>query len=164
MELKPIGVDWSQVPCRGPECDRFARGNHGYCTAHVQQFKLGKELTPLRLKRDTSCDHPTCCKPTVRASTFCAAHNRVDWALRKKYGITLSERLVMADNQGHACAICDDTPGVPYDDQLVVDHCHETGKVRGLLCPPCNWMLGHGRDQPSILAAGAAYVTAHRPA
>ena len=58
----------------------------------------------------------------------------------------------MLAKQQHACAICKRAV------KLVVDHCHTTGKIRGLLCQRCNHMIGHGADDPLRLEAGAIYL------
>lgn len=63
--------------------------------------------------------------------------------LRAKYGISVEEYDQMLRDQDSACAICmrsELEPGSPL--KLVVDHDHETGKVRGLLCDFCNRALG----------------------
>src|SRR6266498_2231273 len=52
------------------------------------------------------------------------------------------------------CPICGETPkahGKVEHAQLVKDHCHQTGITRGWICQSCNLMLGHARDNPSIL-------------
>lgn len=57
-----------------------------------------------------------------------------------------------------ACEIC----GVSEEDygrRLSLDHCHSSGKVRGLLCQPCNLGLGSFRDKPEVLLAAAAYLS-----
>ena len=55
-----------------------------------------------------------------------------------------------------ACAIC----GGPSDPKqgFKVDHDHETGHVRGLLCSNCNFGIGHFRDDPEVIARAIAYV------
>ncbi len=65
----------------------------------------------------------------------------------------------MLAEQGGGCAVCGDPPGRTA---LHVDHCHDTGLVRGLLCFRCNSAIGNLRDDPDIIAAALAYVT--RPA
>lgn len=79
------------------------------------------------------------------------------WSLRKKYGFTPDEYLAFRESRGNACEICGDTRG-----PLVIDHDHETGKVRGLLCHPCNLMLGNGRDSADRLRAGVEYLEKRR--
>ena len=44
--------------------------------------------------------------------------------------------------------------------RLAVDHCHKTGKIRGLLCSTCNLMIGNAYDNPEILRSGANYLEA----
>jgi Recombination endonuclease VII len=75
----------------------------------------------------------------------------------KKYGITSDEYHAMLSNQRKACAICrGDSPGTNHD--WHIDHDHDTGKVRGLLCHHCNTALGHARDNPAILRAMIDYL------
>src|SRR4051812_36980393 len=56
---------------------------------------------------------------------------------RARYGITLEDKLEMLRNQDGKCIICGEEM-----DRMVVDHCHKTGKVRGILCDNCNRGLG----------------------
>lgn len=74
-------------------------------------------------------------------------------ALRKrKYGISEGEYRALASNQSEVCAICRSA------DAEHVDHCHSTGVVRGLLCRPCNCMLGNAKDNESTLFAAIHYL------
>jgi hypothetical protein len=57
--------------------------------------------------------------------------------------------------QSDLCAIC----STSIAESVHVDHDHATGKVRALLCPPCNKGLGHFRDDPALLLAAATYLT-----
>lgn len=76
-----------------------------------------------------------------------------------KYGITLDEYDAMLDSQNGHCAICPATdPGRKGRSFLYVDHCHETGEVRGLLCGNCNDGLGRFRDDPALLRGAIAYL------
>lgn len=76
------------------------------------------------------------------------------------YGITPEQYGAMLQQQDNRCAICrsDKWPG--KGSRPHVDHCHDTGKVRGLLCGKCNVALGNMDDDPIRLRAAAAYVEA----
>ena len=76
----------------------------------------------------------------------------------RSYGITAIEYEEMSKSQNNLCAICKSTGSGKYGDRLVVDHCHTTGKVRGLLCWPCNIGLGMFKDKPDILDTVKAYL------
>jgi Recombination endonuclease VII. len=75
---------------------------------------------------------------------------------RYRYGITDDEYAAMVLASGGLCAICNEAMG----DDICVDHCHDSGAVRGLLCRNCNFGLGHFRDDPARLTAALAYLTA----
>jgi hypothetical protein len=68
------------------------------------------------------------------------------YMLRKRYGIDLETYEQLETEQGGKCLICDREPK-----RLCVDHCHETGAVRGLLCQPCNKALGYAKDNSATL-------------
>jgi hypothetical protein len=76
-------------------------------------------------------------------------------ALMYHYGISLEEYNKMLSAQGGSCAICSCVPGLR---RLAVDHNHSTGKVRGLLCGPCNRALGILSDDPALLRAASDYL------
>ena len=78
--------------------------------------------------------------------------------LKRKFGLTLEDYDRMLADQGGGCAVCGDPPG---KSALHVDHCHESGRVRGLLCFRCNSAIGNLRDDPAIVAAALAYLTRH---
>ncbi|GHI96630.1 endonuclease VII domain-containing protein [Streptomyces olivaceus] len=72
--------------------------------------------------------------------------------LKRQYGITEVERDALVASQGGACCICLAAPAAH------VDHCHETGRVRGVLCFSCNAALGQFKDRPDAIRRAAAYV------
>jgi len=77
--------------------------------------------------------------------------------LQKKYGITAAEFDAMVAAQGGGCAIC--TVSVnPDANNLAVDHCHTTGRVRGILCGRCNRGIGNFNDDPSLLEKAVIYL------
>lgn len=75
--------------------------------------------------------------------------------LKRIYGLTLEEYGEMADACGNKCQACGDPPGIK---PLFVDHCHATGKVRGLLCGKCNTSLGLLKEDPEIMRRLIAYI------
>lgn len=75
----------------------------------------------------------------------------------KKYGLTSAAFDELLASQGGLCAICrTSNPG--GKGQFHVDHCHESGRVRGLLCHACNLALGQMKDDPSRLREAALYL------
>ncbi len=77
--------------------------------------------------------------------------------LLAKYGITEEEYQSMLAAQDNRCAICNThTSSLPR--RLSVDHCHRTGKIRGLLCLKCNSLLGYAEDNEVILGTAISYL------
>lgn len=68
----------------------------------------------------------------------------------KKYGLSIEEFDSLLHSQGGVCAVCGSTDE-KYSRSLAVDHCHKTGKVRGLLCTRCNQLLGSAEDSTELL-------------
>jgi hypothetical protein len=83
-----------------------------------------------------------------------------NWRLIRVFGITLEdyERMLLAQNG--VCAICRQPERIK-NRSLAVDHCHVSGRVRGLLCSRCNSGIGHLGDDPARLRAGADYLERH---
>lgn len=81
-----------------------------------------------------------------------------EYFLKRHYGITRADYDRMAKAQNGRCAICGDKePGGKFTLWLV-DHCHTTKRVRGLLCHRCNMGLGYFKDDPERLRAALAYL------
>ena len=77
--------------------------------------------------------------------------------LKARYGMTIQEWDALFDLQGRQCAIClSATPGPKG--RWHTDHCHATGRVRGILCAKCNFMIGAAQDAPYVLRRAADYV------
>lgn len=81
---------------------------------------------------------------------------RKELRLRRDYGVSLDEYRRRYAEQGGACLICREP--CPTGKELAVDHDHQTGAVRGLLCAGCNLGLGNFRDDPQRLRAAAEYL------
>jgi hypothetical protein len=76
--------------------------------------------------------------------------------LKDRYGITLADYMQMADRQGGRCASCGN-----LSQDLMVDHCHTSKKVRGLLCNTCNAIIGFASDNITILQLTIEYLVKH---
>ncbi len=82
----------------------------------------------------------------------------------RHYGITPDQYESMLAEQNHVCAICGCAERSTYRGRtrlLAVDHDHDSGTVRRLLCTACNRGLGSFSDSPTLLEAAAAYLRAH---
>lgn len=72
-----------------------------------------------------------------------------------RYGLTIEQFNQTLDDQGGGCAACGGESGKrPFQ----VDHCHQTGRIRGLLCGNCNSALGHAKDDAARLRALIRYL------
>lgn len=82
------------------------------------------------------------------------------WALYilRVYKITADQYRAMLDAQGGVCAICKTECNRSTTTRMCVDHCHDTGKVRGLLCFKCNSGLGKFNDDQELLRSAAKYL------
>lgn len=153
--------DGLQVHCR--ECVAE------YSAAHYRRRReaVGK---PVREKVDVPAGHKLCrtcgeVKPhsewhrnatasdglATRCKACRAERGRQDH-LKRQYGITEAERDELIASQGGVCCIC--LAAAPEH----VDHCHKTGRVRGVLCFSCNAALGQFKDRPDAIRRAAAYV------
>ena len=76
-------------------------------------------------------------------------------ATLKEHGLSQKDYANMIESQGGVCAICESVDG---HRRLSVDHCHKTGRVRGLLCRTCNVGIGALGDSPNLLAKARRYL------
>ncbi|GHH18880.1 endonuclease VII domain-containing protein [Streptomyces lanatus] len=82
----------------------------------------------------------------------CRANAGRERHLKRQYGLTEAERDEMVASQMGLCVICLKAPAVH------VDHCHKTGRVRGVLCFNCNSAIGKLGDDPDAVRRAAAYL------
>ncbi len=86
--------------------------------------------------------------------------------LKRRFGLTPDDYQAMVDAQRGVCAIChkEETsfePKTGTRKNLAIDHCHKSGKIRGLLCWHCNSVLGKVEDSIPRLKAMIAYLRKH---
>jgi Recombination endonuclease VII len=85
-----------------------------------------------------------------------------EYTLRNKFGLSLEDYALILASQEGKCAICRSEPSGTdsYREAkaLAVDHCHRSGKVRGLLCDRCNRGIGHFLDDLTLLRNAVRYI------
>lgn len=111
-----------------------------------------------RSKKVTSGYCKTCTKSKAKQRKATMTVEQREREHRRKvlnvHGLSVDEYECRVAAQNGCCAIC----GKAVDGNLCVDHCHETGGVRGLLCKPCNFGLGLFGDDPERLRRAADYL------
>jgi hypothetical protein len=98
-------------------------------------------------------------KPRKQIMAEWNARNRDYYAnywLLSAYGITLAEYNVIFSSQSGLCKICNGEQ--QSGRRLSVDHDHETGRIRGLLCIKCNSFIGMAQENPDILHRAIEYL------
>lgn len=106
--------------------------------------------------REHNRKHPEKSRATAKRWAKNNPESLQKYYFKRKYGITLEERDAIFNSQGSRCAICrTDDPG---RNGWVVDHCHTTNKVRGILCRHCNHVLGFAKDDTAILNLAIKYL------
>lgn len=143
------------------ECDRI--NNIIYASLPLDQVGLSKICTKCRENKDIS-EFPRDKYKKDGFSTQCKNCHR-EYIFKKKYGISIKEYNEILKTQDDKCAICNRSQ---IDNNihnltrkptfLPVDHCHKTGKIRGLLCGNCNVALGLFQDNPEILLKAITYL------
>lgn len=111
----------------------------------------------MNLCKSEGCSNRT--RATSRGSKFCSPCIMS----KHRYGISIPERNALLIRQEGKCRICerkiqfDGTAG-SKDTTANVDHCHTTGRVRAILCWPCNTAIGKFQENPSLLRKAAEYL------
>jgi hypothetical protein len=125
----------------------------------------GRDCTPSEIERSKRSRSSRLCLTCTREKLGdwkAANRDRYDalkWKahLWKKYRLTIEAYAALVEAQGNRCAICD-APGGEGRARLHVDHDHETGRVRALLCYACNVAIGLLNDNPVRARAAADYL------
>ena len=143
--------------------------------AHHNHNRMKKDQTstaeayPQKWFKDKPCRE--CAKtftPTAPSERYCSdackGRGITTAYLKRNYNITLDCYEKLLEKQNHLCAICH-TEGFVMSaaknghvNKLVVDHCHESGRVRGLLCHNCNRALGLLKDNTETIQRALDYL------
>lgn len=138
-----------------PENHTYKDGRH--CSS-CGVFKLASEFN---LERDVKAVGGITMRAQCRP---CREHIKWKAFIIRTYGITAEDYYNMLANQDNKCALCGSeevnnsriTSG-----KLFIDHCHDTGKVRGLLCSKCNHAIGLLNDDVDLLRKAITYLNKH---
>lgn len=144
-----VGKPRKQFCLRGH--DTFITGRsiaNGMCI--ICQKELGKTEKKKAYMKQYVQEHKVEIKEKSRKG-------RKAWKLLKKYNLTLEDYNRMVIKQKGSCAGCNRHQD-EFKNLLSVDHNHKTGKVRGLLCQPCNLVLGNAFDNVKILEQLIKYL------
>lgn len=132
------------------------------CSAHYKMQRIGKTLRalgPAQMhgeRRQDACSVVDCAKVHF-GKGFCVRH----YNILRTYGFSPHNYERILRIQNGRCAICE--TATPGKKGLSLDHDHETGAVRGLLCTSCNIALGNFRDDEKILEKAIWYLSNARP-
>jgi hypothetical protein len=183
LQLTPARARRVGATCSFGDCNNKHWG-HGLCNGHWQQMSRGAELKPLarvlpaalrdadgnKMCRKCNTYQPEDAFPANKASSdglngwcrTCVRSKRME----RMFGLSVDMYRRILESQGGGCSVCGKGPG---EDSLSfhIDHdhscCPEKGKscgacIRGLLCGPCNVLLGMAQDDPTRLRAAADYL------
>lgn len=117
--------------------------------------ECGKEFIP-KMSKQIHCHRR--CPNRFNHNGLDFTDRQRDYKYRINYGISIQDYNRMFTEQNGCCAICK-RHQTEFNKKLHVDHNHETGKVRGLLCHNCNLSLGRFQDSPEVLKAAWEYVS-----
>src|SRR5882762_8087171 len=126
---------WQGAACSVVDCDKPAKCK-GMCNSHYNKKRWADGVR----------------SPSVNPESRRAAR------LLHRYGISAADYDRMVAEQDGLCAVCKKPPTrgntrAHWDGKLCIDHCHDTGRIRGLLCNDCNLAVGYGRTEENLRAA-----------
>jgi len=134
----------------------------GLCKMHYQRLlRHGFTKYRDRKKPPKICRVPGC-ESWLYSNGLCNAHYCKD-RMWSEFGFTIDAYIEMLADQNDVCKICkqpetskDARSGKTKD--FAIDHCHKTGKIRGLLCIKCNTAIGLFQDDPILLRSAVEYL------
>lgn len=155
-------------PCSVDGCDKTERAR-GLCGMHLQRwYRKGTTDEPTR----PSTWYCRSCKgrfPRENFPSSAAACDACYPVLRQEAAVnrmfmadgTRASGIALREKQDGKCAICGKPEALAAKGTFHIDHDHETGFVRGLLCSACNLGIGHFRDDPILMLKAIRYLRKH---
>lgn len=129
------------------------------CPNGVSSYGPGKVRTTPERRKESLSKYNNTEKRKADMKLYYAKNEEYSYGrgIVSKYGIDLVEYNKLLVKQKHSCYICKKHKDT-FKKRLCVDHNHKTGKVRGLLCSSCNYVLGHSKDSVRILKTMIKYL------
>lgn len=129
------------MECRAKTCHKQADEGVKLCSSCREAIRRWKRANPERVRTQSAAQH-----------------------LKRRYGLTVERYGEMLKEQGGVCRIClrPETARVASGETkpLAVDHCHETGRVRSLLCNNCNTAVGFLESRRDLIDSMLEYINA----
>lgn len=153
------------MPERKPKCNEF-RKVRKFCLHCGKELKLDNTRDIIR-KKYCSKSCLGCCAAKKQPGEYLPKRKPSSEQIRKaklkhKYNLTLEDYNKLWEQQNGLCTICGNPETAKHQSgttlNLAVDHNHETGKVRGLLCRSCNFMIAHSKDDINVLKNAIKYL------
>lgn len=158
LDLPASDFDPAHRSCRS--CEAISSGGQKRCNRcdAVKNKSAFYKRSQRRDGLDSTCKACRSRQFKVRNATPDAKLKAREYKYRAKYGIGVADVDAMLAQQQGLCAICKvDVRGITFH----VDHNHETGAVRSILCLKCNSLLGYAAEDPAILRSAIAYLERH---
>lgn len=148
--------------CSAEDCNKTVYAK-GYCRPHWHRMNKYGRLHKIVGLIKGNCVIEGCGKK-IKGLGYCVNH----YATFKTYGIRPEQYYERLKEQNFVCAICDEPETSLFWNnpdkvkKLAVDHSHETGKIRGLLCWRCNSILGRVGEDVNLIGKMITYLEKHK--
>lgn len=159
MSFQTESVGAAPIPKRKPNRKRAIchpdrpRDAHGLCSqCYHKKLKQDPNYRAKRLVYEKRYKEAN--KEKVKAWAKARSKKHESKRMFRKYGIDYDQYCHLVIIQGGVCAICKRDNG---KHKLLIDHCHKTGKVRGLLCKKCNTGIGLLGDCAALISRAVEY-------
>lgn len=123
---------------------------------YQKQYRIKHKERLDAYKKEWNIENPDKAKKHQKDYALKNTDKRASWQRLYRYGLTDGMFSEMIEDQNNECKICSRSF---EETKIFVDHCHDTGSVRGLLCPSCNTALGLIKDDLRWLHKAKIYLT-----
>ena len=150
VNVKRHGIDESRAGINAQKhFTRLLASHHGSVTYKPKEpCNSGHYLRWVNTNNCVQCDENARARHKISAKFS---------RIKKEYGLTREQYLKFVELHDGSCALCGLKPESHFS--LHIDHCHQSSKVRGLLCGPCNQGIGLLKEDPALLKKAITYLS-----